>query len=63
MSLSAEGLGSAWISSTVFCPPVVTEVLGVSPSWQPLGAIAIGWPAAPPRDREPAELGDHWLVR
>lgn len=63
VSLSTAGLGSAWISSTVFCPPVVAEALGVPTSWQPLGAVAIGWPAAPAPDREPAGLSDHWLVR
>ena len=63
VSLSASGLGSAWISSTMFCPPVVRGALDVPDSWQPLGAIAIGWPASDPADRRPADLGDHWFVR
>lgn len=63
ISLSAQGLGSAWISSTVFCPPTVAAALGVSPTWQPLGAIAIGWPAHPAADRRAVDLTDHWVIR
>lgn len=63
ISLSTAGLGSAWISSTVFCPEVVHEVLGVPGSWQPLGAVAIGWPAASPPDRPAAGIAEHFQVR
>jgi coenzyme F420-0:L-glutamate ligase/coenzyme F420-1:gamma-L-glutamate ligase len=63
VALAAHGLGSAWISSSVFCPPVVHRVLDIATSWQPLGAIAIGWPAAGPGERAPADIGDHFLVR
>ena len=63
VTLSGLGLGAAWISSTIFCPAVVHEVLGLPSTWQPLGAIAIGWPAALPAERSPADVGEHFLVR
>lgn len=55
VQLSTEGWGSAWISSTLFCPDVVRETLGWPPDWEPMGAIGIGRPSSPPAQREPRD--------
>jgi coenzyme F420-0:L-glutamate ligase/coenzyme F420-1:gamma-L-glutamate ligase len=63
IQLAVEGLGSAWVSSTMFCRPVVREVLDLPDSWDPMGSVAIGHPAAPPRDRAPRDPQDFIMVR
>ena len=58
ISLATEGWGAAWISSTMFCADVVHRVLDVPTTWQPLGAIAVGRPAADPRERPERSAAD-----
>ncbi|SDG64872.1 coenzyme F420-0:L-glutamate ligase / coenzyme F420-1:gamma-L-glutamate ligase [Sinosporangium album] len=63
VQLAVEGLGSAWVSSTMFCRDTVRDVLGLPPEWDPMGAVAIGHPAAPPRERAPRSAEDFIVVR
>jgi coenzyme F420-0:L-glutamate ligase / coenzyme F420-1:gamma-L-glutamate ligase len=63
VALAVEGLGSCWVSSTMFCRPVVTERLGLPPGWEPMGAVGVGHPAAPAPDRPPRDVADFIVTR
>jgi coenzyme F420-0:L-glutamate ligase/coenzyme F420-1:gamma-L-glutamate ligase len=58
VGLAVEGLGSCWVSSTMFCRPVTVSALGLPHDWQPMGAVGVGHPAAPAPDRPPRDPAD-----
>lgn len=62
VALAARAVGSCWIGSTIFAADVVRRQLDLPGDWEPLGAIAIGFPPEPLTPREPAST-DGLLVR
>ncbi|WP_018348028.1 coenzyme F420-0:L-glutamate ligase [Longispora albida] len=61
ISLAAQGLGSCWVSSTMFCADVVRTVLDLPADWHPMGSVAIGYPAEAASPR-PARDPEEYLV-
>ncbi|MCV7219395.1 coenzyme F420-0:L-glutamate ligase [Mycolicibacterium elephantis] len=65
VALAVRGVGSCWIGSTIFAPDLVRDALKLPGDWEPLGAIAIGYPeegSAPSGPRDPVPT-DGLLVR
>ena len=63
VALAAEGLGSAWVSSSLFCQEVVRRELDLPGDWEPMGAVAVGHPAGPARPRPPRPVEEFLLER
>ena len=63
IALAVDGLGSAWISSTLFCQDVAARAMDLPHGWRPIGAIAVGHPAEQARPRAPRDAGDFLLER
>ena len=63
IALAVDGLGSAWISSTLFCQHVAARATDLPDGWRPMGAIAVGHPAEHARARSPSDPGDFILTR
>jgi coenzyme F420-0:L-glutamate ligase / coenzyme F420-1:gamma-L-glutamate ligase len=62
VALAVDGLGSCWVSSTLFCQPVAAAALGLPDGWEPMGAVGVGHPAAPPPSRPERDPGAFLLA-
>ncbi|HEV2086950.1 MAG TPA: nitroreductase family protein, partial [Cryptosporangiaceae bacterium] len=63
VALAAEGVGSCWVSSTLFCPDVTRQALSVPDDWEPMGAVALGYPATNPPPRPPRDPAAFLVTR
>jgi coenzyme F420-0:L-glutamate ligase/coenzyme F420-1:gamma-L-glutamate ligase len=63
VALAVEGLGSCWVSSTLFCQARAAASLGLPSSWLPMGAVGVGHPAGAPPARPPRDPGQYLLTR
>jgi len=63
VALAVRDVGSCWIGSTIFAPGAVRQTLDLPADWEPLGAIAIGYPECPPPPRDPGPAGDRLIRR
>ena len=60
LALHAQGFGSCWISSTIFCQEETRAALGMDENWYALGAVTVGpKPDGEPPPRPALEVGEH----
>jgi dehydro coenzyme F420 reductase / coenzyme F420-0:L-glutamate ligase / coenzyme F420-1:gamma-L-glutamate ligase len=56
VALAVEGLGSCWVSSSLFCKDVARTALGLPADWEPMGVVGVGHPAASPPQRPDRDI-------
>lgn len=63
VALAVEGLGSCWVSSSLFCPDVARKALSLPAGWEPMGVVGVGHAAAPPQPRPDRDVDGFILTR
>ena len=56
VALAVEGIGSCWVSSSLFCKDVAAAALGLPPGWEPMGVVGVGHAATEPRPRPDRDI-------
>jgi coenzyme F420-0:L-glutamate ligase/coenzyme F420-1:gamma-L-glutamate ligase len=63
LALHAQGLASAWVSSSLFCQEETAAAVGLDMSWLAMGIVAVGPPpAGQPPPRPPMDPTDYLLT-
>ncbi len=63
LALNAQGVGSCWLSTSLFCSEESATALGLGPEWQAVGCVIAGYPLEEPAPRGPIDPGDFLDVR
>jgi coenzyme F420-0:L-glutamate ligase / coenzyme F420-1:gamma-L-glutamate ligase len=63
LALSAQGVGSCWLSTSLFCGEESVEALGLGAEWQAVGCVIAGYPAEQPPTRGPVDASAFLDVR
>lgn len=63
IALAAQGVGSCWVSSSVFCPVEARDALSLPGEWLAAGCVAAGYPEADPPPRDPLDPREFLDVR
>lgn len=60
LALHAQGLASAWVSSSLFCQEEAADAVGLPRAWLAMGIVAVGRPPeGEPPARPPIDPGAH----
>ncbi len=51
LQANAEGLGACWMAGPMVARRDIEAQLGIAEPWRMVGAVALGWPEAPPPER------------
>jgi coenzyme F420-0:L-glutamate ligase / coenzyme F420-1:gamma-L-glutamate ligase len=57
LALNAQGVGSCWLSTSLFCSEESARALGLDPEWQAVGCVVAGYPLEEPPSRGPTDAG------
>jgi coenzyme F420-0:L-glutamate ligase/coenzyme F420-1:gamma-L-glutamate ligase len=63
LALNAHGVGSCWLSTSLFCSEESATALGFGPEWQAVGCVIAGYPLEEPPPRASTESGAFLEIR
>jgi coenzyme F420-0:L-glutamate ligase/coenzyme F420-1:gamma-L-glutamate ligase len=63
LALNAQGVGSCWLSTSIFCSEESAQALELGREWQAVGCVIAGYPADEPPMREPLDPSPFLDVR
>ena len=63
LALTAQGVASCWLSTSLFCSEESASALGLGPEWQAVGVVIAGYPLEEPTPRAALDPGSFLDIR